>query len=58
MGKGIVIGLDKVIGKLNDLPKDIQRDVDNVLAEGANDVVNLSRHGTVLWMLKMHDNML
>lgn len=46
MGKGVVIGLEKVIGKLNSLPKDIQRDVDNVLAEGANDVVNLSRQLT------------
>jgi hypothetical protein len=46
LGKGIVIGLDKIISKLNDLPKDIQRDVDAVLAEGANDVVNLSRQLT------------
>ncbi len=46
MGKGIVIGLEKVLGKLNDLPKDIQKDVDNVMAEGVNNVVNLSRQLT------------
>jgi hypothetical protein len=46
LGKGIVIGLDKVLGKLDKLPKDIQKDVDNVMAEGVNNVVNLSRQLT------------
>lgn len=46
MAKAKVIGLDKVVKNLKQLPENIINDVDKALARGANDIVNLARQLT------------